>query len=40
MNGKQLVDILIENTIGITRTEHFLIELDEGFESRGDGPDE
>jgi restriction system protein len=40
MNGKQLVDILIENTIGITRTEHFLIELDEGFESRGNGSDE
>ncbi|MCX6701500.1 MAG: HTH domain-containing protein [Methanomicrobiales archaeon] len=40
MNGKQLVDILIENNIGVTRTEHFLIELDEGFENRGNGPDE
>jgi restriction system protein len=29
MNGEQLVDILIENNIGIRRTEHSLIELDE-----------
>jgi restriction system protein len=29
MNGNQLVDLLIENDIGIKRTEHSLIELDE-----------
>ena len=29
MNGDQLVDLLIENDIGIKRTEHSLIELDE-----------
>lgn len=27
MNGTQLVSLLIENDIGITRTSHYLIEL-------------
>jgi restriction system protein len=30
MNGSQLVDVLIENDIGIRRTQHDLIELDPG----------
>lgn len=34
MNGDQLVDLLIENNIGIKRTEHALIELDTSEEQR------